>query len=242
MSAHTTRFKWGKFGQHLRVHRSSRGLGLRECSRSTTIHHATWCRAEQGKKITVPIFLFLCDWMNSNPLQYLTHSSQGHHPMTQTQVTPIEDMSVDELRSISLKLSTYAGVYAGDKEARRMSRRCWEVADLLAAAQSRAPADDELEKAWERQIAEVTSSQVALDICRLAKLNGLFDRAPAEREIVERCAMVADEWANSPSMPANKAAAAEGIAREIRALASPTQPPSKIDDNRQNPTNIDGVT
>lgn len=47
----------------------------------------------------------------------------------------IDNMTVDELRQISRKLAIYADIYTGDKEARRMSRRCWDVAALLEAAQ-----------------------------------------------------------------------------------------------------------
>ena len=43
-------------------------------------------------------------------------------------------ITADELRHISRKLSTYVDIYTGDKEARQMSRRCWEVAALLDTA------------------------------------------------------------------------------------------------------------
>jgi hypothetical protein len=49
-------------------------------------------------------------------------------------IEPITDMTADELRHISRKLTTFADIYTGDKEARRMARRCWEVAALLDAA------------------------------------------------------------------------------------------------------------
>jgi hypothetical protein len=51
-----------------------------------------------------------------------------------TKCDPMPDMTADELRHISRKLATYADIYTGDKEARRMSRRCWDVAALLDAA------------------------------------------------------------------------------------------------------------
>lgn len=51
--------------------------------------------------------------------------------MTERQV---EDMTADELRGIARKLTTYARIYTGDKEARKMALRCSEVADLLDAA------------------------------------------------------------------------------------------------------------
>lgn len=57
----------------------------------------------------------------------------------------IPDMTADELRHISRKLSTYADIYTGDKEARRMSRRCWEIAALLDAANA-ATTNGEIER------------------------------------------------------------------------------------------------
>lgn len=71
MAKHTAKFNWKSFAHHLREMREAADLGLREAARSAGTHHATWCRAEQGKPLTVPIFLRLCDWMNSNPFQYL---------------------------------------------------------------------------------------------------------------------------------------------------------------------------
>lgn len=65
-----TKFKWKLFGRHLREMRKSADIGLREIARQEGIGHATWCRAEQGKPITAPNFLKLCDWMDSNPFQY----------------------------------------------------------------------------------------------------------------------------------------------------------------------------
>lgn len=70
MSRHVARFKWKQFGRDLRNERESRDIGLRECARARKIHHATWCRAEAGKPLTVPIFLFLCEWMGSHPQAY----------------------------------------------------------------------------------------------------------------------------------------------------------------------------
>jgi hypothetical protein len=46
----------------------------------------------------------------------------------------IEDMTAEELRQIARKLTTYADIYTGDKEARRMAERCLEIANLLDAA------------------------------------------------------------------------------------------------------------
>jgi hypothetical protein len=44
------------------------------------------------------------------------------------------DMTSEELRHIARKLTTYADIYTGDKEARCMAKRCWDVAALLDAA------------------------------------------------------------------------------------------------------------
>ncbi len=64
------KFNWKKFGRDLRETREAMGLGLRQCSRDLSIHHATWCRAEMGKPVTVPHYVFLCEWMDSDPLSY----------------------------------------------------------------------------------------------------------------------------------------------------------------------------
>lgn len=63
-------FKWKLFGKHLREMRQSADLGLREAARELKFDKATWCRAEQGKPISVPQFIFLCDWMDASPFQY----------------------------------------------------------------------------------------------------------------------------------------------------------------------------
>lgn len=63
-------FRWKEFGADLRWCRQSADLGLREIARELRVHHATWCRAENGKPLTVPVFLFLCDWMGMNPQHY----------------------------------------------------------------------------------------------------------------------------------------------------------------------------
>ncbi len=55
-------------------------------------------------------------------------------PRMDEQGTVVADMTADELRHISRKLTTYADIYTGDKEARQMARRCHEVAGLLDAA------------------------------------------------------------------------------------------------------------
>jgi transcriptional regulator with XRE-family HTH domain len=71
MARHTAKFNWEAFGRNLREMREAAELGLREVARDECIDKATWCRAEQGKPITVPIFLYLCNWMNSSPFAYM---------------------------------------------------------------------------------------------------------------------------------------------------------------------------
>lgn len=62
-------FNWKRFGADIK---STRGeCGLRSAARALGIHHATWCRAEQGKPIEAPDFVFLCDWMSKAPAHYL---------------------------------------------------------------------------------------------------------------------------------------------------------------------------
>lgn len=63
-------FNWPLFGSDLRKTREVAKVGLREIAREHGIHHATWCRAEQGKPITVPHFLQICEWMGADPFQY----------------------------------------------------------------------------------------------------------------------------------------------------------------------------
>jgi hypothetical protein len=43
-------------------------------------------------------------------------------------------MRADELRAISLKLSTYVELHPDDKDARAMAHRCGEIAALLEAS------------------------------------------------------------------------------------------------------------
>jgi transcriptional regulator with XRE-family HTH domain len=70
MAKHSAKFQWKKFGQHVRDFREGTKCSLRETAEVMPIGHATLSRAENGKPVTVPVFLFLCDWMNSNPFQY----------------------------------------------------------------------------------------------------------------------------------------------------------------------------
>lgn len=66
------RFKWKQFAGDVRKMRDNMQMGLREAARCLGIHHATWCRAEQGKAIEVEDFVFICDWMAKEPTEYLT--------------------------------------------------------------------------------------------------------------------------------------------------------------------------
>lgn len=79
------KFKWAKFGNHLRAYREDNGFGLRQCADGNNIDKATWSRAENGKPIETPTFIFLCEWMNSNPLQYA--SRKCTRPITSTHGT-----------------------------------------------------------------------------------------------------------------------------------------------------------
>lgn len=64
-------FRWKHFGQSLRTHRTAFGWGLREAARETGVHHATFCRAEHGKPIEAPDFIYLCWWIGVKPEDYL---------------------------------------------------------------------------------------------------------------------------------------------------------------------------
>lgn len=63
-------FKWKLFAKHLREMRESADIGLRDIAREQGVSKSAWCRAEQGKPVTAPTFLKLCEWMDSNPFQY----------------------------------------------------------------------------------------------------------------------------------------------------------------------------
>ncbi len=86
MSKHTMKFKWRKFGSALRSYREDNGFGLRQVARGMKVHHATWCRAESGKPVTVPVFILLCEWMNANPFQYASRTCT--RPLTSGQDRP----------------------------------------------------------------------------------------------------------------------------------------------------------
>lgn len=65
------KFDWRQFGRDLRAHRTAYGWGLREAARETETHHATFCRAEHGKRIEVADFVHLCWWIGTHPFDYL---------------------------------------------------------------------------------------------------------------------------------------------------------------------------
>jgi hypothetical protein len=64
------KFLWKQFGADLRKMREAKNYGLRECADALDIDKAQLCRAEQGRPITVPYFIYLCDWMGSDPMGY----------------------------------------------------------------------------------------------------------------------------------------------------------------------------
>jgi hypothetical protein len=68
--AYAMKFNWEGFGHDLKAYRERRNIGLREFCRSTPINKSTWCRAEQGKPIQVPQFVFLCELMCRRPISY----------------------------------------------------------------------------------------------------------------------------------------------------------------------------
>jgi transcriptional regulator with XRE-family HTH domain len=66
------RVDWKRFGLKLKEIREAGDLGLREAARDIEIGPATWCRAEQGKVVSVPHYLALCAWMEVHPFRYFT--------------------------------------------------------------------------------------------------------------------------------------------------------------------------
>lgn len=73
-------FKWKVFAREFREARESQELGLREAARTLGVHHATLCRAEQGKPIEVADFVFLCDWLGRDPKTYLIRPAAERAP------------------------------------------------------------------------------------------------------------------------------------------------------------------
>lgn len=64
------KFNWTDFGNDLRAYRDRSRMTLRELESSMPINKSTWCRAEQGKPIEVPQFIFLCELMRRHPRAY----------------------------------------------------------------------------------------------------------------------------------------------------------------------------
>lgn len=77
MAKHSARFKWKAFGRSLRRYREEYGWSLRHVARVNKITHSTWCRAENGLPVTVPAFLYLCQWMNARPYDFAVRSAVG---------------------------------------------------------------------------------------------------------------------------------------------------------------------
>lgn len=65
------KFNWLLFGKHLKEHRTTLELNLRESSKLLGIDHATLYRIERGYPCTVVYYLFLCEWMNVDPMYYV---------------------------------------------------------------------------------------------------------------------------------------------------------------------------
>lgn len=63
-----TKFNWLLFGRHVKEHRTTLELNLRESSELLGVDHVTLRRIEQGSPCTVVYYLFLCEWMNLDPM------------------------------------------------------------------------------------------------------------------------------------------------------------------------------
>lgn len=61
---------WYRFGKTLRCFREDAELGLREAANDAGIDKAAWCRAENGKPVSVVNYLALCTWMEVHPFRY----------------------------------------------------------------------------------------------------------------------------------------------------------------------------
>lgn len=66
------RFKWGDFGADVRRQRRELGDTLRAFAERLAIDHTTLHRAENGKPIRVPDFVFVCAFIKQNPVKYLS--------------------------------------------------------------------------------------------------------------------------------------------------------------------------
>ncbi len=63
-------FNWRQFGDDLRAYRERRKIGLREFCEQQPIDKATMSRAENGRPVEVPHFVFLCEWIRRRPNKY----------------------------------------------------------------------------------------------------------------------------------------------------------------------------
>lgn len=66
-----TKFNWHLFGKHLKEHRTTLELSLREAGELLGIYHATLHRIEHGYPCTAVHYLFLCEWMNVDPMLFV---------------------------------------------------------------------------------------------------------------------------------------------------------------------------
>jgi transcriptional regulator with XRE-family HTH domain len=65
------KFGWKRFGRDLRECRIAADLSLRDIAGDVSVSHPTWSRAENGRPVTVPVFLKLCGWLGVDPQSYL---------------------------------------------------------------------------------------------------------------------------------------------------------------------------
>ena len=64
------RFSWKQFGADLQKTRKARGYGLRECARLLNLNAAHLLYIERGRATAAPYFIYICEWMNKDPLTY----------------------------------------------------------------------------------------------------------------------------------------------------------------------------
>lgn len=64
--------RWKRFGNDLINCRMAYDCGQRELARKLKMDKTTLNRAENGKPIAAPAFVFLCKWMGALPETYLT--------------------------------------------------------------------------------------------------------------------------------------------------------------------------
>lgn len=135
----------------------------------------------------------------------------------------IDDMTAEEMRHIARKLTTYADIYTGDKEARSMARRCADVADVLDAA-SRQGGWAEAIEAAAKVVWGITFEHGSSAFCTLEARHQIqnaiiaLSQSPPAQEGIEAVANRAAEavsrcmiaWGVRPEN-----ARVEGIAREL---------------------------